>query len=148
MQLMITNGGPHPADKWAEVTTQAILDLIQIDNDSVSPEAAAARQVKRDLRPILFNIFNAHHDRVQKHEQGELVKEARKRIASGVLNPTGHLPDAMIALNAALAATPFQAHFEQPEVQDILRAIVGQHTADVMHIERQWHGKPRGKETV
>jgi hypothetical protein len=34
VKIMITNGGPHPADKWADITTDAILDLIQIEADS------------------------------------------------------------------------------------------------------------------
>ena len=69
MITMITNGGPHPVDKWADTTTDMILDLIQVSEDSVSPEATAARVAKRNLRPVLFDIFNDHHTAVQAGEQ-------------------------------------------------------------------------------
>lgn len=148
MRPMITNGGPHPADKWADMTTDTVLDLVQISEDSVSQQAQEARQAKRDMRSKLFDVFNRHHDRLQKHEQGELAKEYRKRIASG-LDPSQHLPSTMAEVNAVFDVSPFKLHFSQPAVQRVVRTIIGQHSADVMHIERQWHGKPRGmKEAV
>jgi hypothetical protein len=51
VKIMITNGGPHPADKWAELTTDTVLGLVQIAEDSVSDEAAAARAAKRACAP-------------------------------------------------------------------------------------------------
>lgn len=137
MRPMITNGGPHPADKWADVTTDTILDLIQVQEDSVSPEATAARAAKRNLRPVLFEILNGHHDRVQKHEQGELGKDAKRIHAA--LDPWPHATPIMDQVNAALAATPFADHFAKLEVKIAVGGIVAQHTADVMHIERRWH---------
>lgn len=138
--FMITNGGPHPADKWADMTTETILGLVQVAEDSVSPEALAARDAKRKLRPILFDIFNEHHDKVQKHEQGELSK-SKKLTTDPVqaIDTKKHTPSTMEQVDAALADTPFAAHFAKPEVKAVLHAIVGQHTADVMHIERRWH---------
>lgn len=139
MRPMITNGGPHPADRWAEVTTDAILDLIQIEADSVTPEAAQARQAKRDLQPVLFVIFNAHHSRVQAAERGAVpksLKVAADNVAAPLEPATDYVMEKMFA---ALAATPFAAHFAKPEVQAVLTQIVGQHTADVMHIERRYH---------
>jgi hypothetical protein len=142
MQPMITNGGPHPADKWADMTTDTILGLIKVGEDSVTEEAAAARQAKRDLRPILFDIFMGHHDGVQKHERGHLpknIKTAEKANAHAhALDVTPHMGVADEVFSA-LAATPFAAHFAKPEVQDVIRQIIGSHTADVMHIERRWH---------
>lgn len=143
MQPMITNGGPHPADKWADMTTDTILALIKIADDSESPEAVEARQVKRDLRPILFDIFMGHHDGVQKGERRDLVKLKKLDDAHEHCNKQLELHDdchsALEEVNAALATTPFGAHFAKPEVQAVLQQIVGQHTADVQHIERRWH---------
>lgn len=137
MKPMITNGGPHPADKWADMTVDTILELVQVQEDSVSPEATAARAAKRALRPVLFNIFNAHHDRVQKHETGEIAKNAKRVHAT--LDPMPHATPVMAQVDAALAATPFAAHFAQPAVRSVIGNIVAQHTANVMHIERRWH---------
>lgn len=143
MKPMITNGGPHPADKWADVTADTIIDLIVVKDDSDTPEAAEARQVKRDLRPILFDILYGHHDGVQRSERGQLAsikkhEHACKHVAKPLeLHDDCH--SALEEVRAALNATPFAAHFAQPAVVDILRSIIGQHTADVQHIERRWH---------
>lgn len=143
MRPMITNGGPHPADKWADMTTETILDLIQVAEDSVSPEATAARTAKRDLRPVLFDIFNGHHDRVQKHEQNHMRANIKSAKAASdhmtvPLDVTAHLT-VMDQVKAALAVTPFSDHFAKPKVIKTIKQIVGQHTADAMHIERRWH---------
>lgn len=143
MKPMITNGGPHPADKWADMTVDTIMELIVVSDDSDTPEAAAARAAKRELRPILFNIFNAHHDGVQKHERGHLTKNVKKldaaheHVAANV-DVTPHMA-VTDEVDAALAATPFAAHFAKPEVKDVIHRIIGQHTANAMHIERSWH---------
>ena len=71
---MITNGGPHPADKWADTTTETILGLIQVSEGSETPEAAAARTAKRELRSILFGLFLEHHDAVQRAERIDLAE--------------------------------------------------------------------------
>lgn len=141
--IMVTNGGPHPADKWADVTTEAICDLIQIAADSVTPEALAARKAKRDLRAQLFDVFNEHHGAVQASEQNltkkiKTIAQAADHVASP-LDPLSYLDSTMVKVNAVLAATPFAAHFAKPEVQQAIVQIVGQHTVDVMHIERRWH---------
>lgn len=129
---MITNGGPHPADKWADVTVETILDLVQIEADSVTPAAAAARQVKRDLAPKLFSIFNDHHGALQASET-----KAPKALDAPI-DILGETLSTLAKVNKVLAATPFAAHFAQPNVQAVLTTIIGQHSTDVVHIERRW----------
>jgi hypothetical protein len=139
--FMVTNGGPHPADKWADLTASTIVNLIVVKDDSVSPEALAARQAKRDLQPILFAIFNAHHTTVQDAERAEApasMKAATARVEKPI-DPMEDVTPTMVKVNAALAATPYAAHFAKPDVQAHLVAIIAQHTADVMHIERRYH---------
>lgn len=137
VKLMITDGGAHPADKWSDTTVEALLDLIQIAQDSVTPEAAAARQAKRELSPKLFAVLFKHHDSVQKHHRGAL-KKAKASVVGQPIDVTPHMSTADEVL-AALAATPFAAHFAQAHVQDAVKQIIGQHTADSIHIERSWH---------
>lgn len=139
MQIMITNGGPHPADKWADVGTEAILNLVQVAEDSVSAEAASARQAKRDLRPLLFNILNDLHGHVQDHERGQIAKGGMKRCNAGLHDADNHAKGVMSQISDALAATPFADHFAKPEVIAVVRQIVAQHVANNMHTERCWH---------
>lgn len=142
MRPMITNGGSHPPDKWADVTTDTIVDLIQVEDDSNSPEAAAARQAKRGLRDTLFDIFNTSFAAVQKVSRDEVqkIKDTAKAIANaeGPIDVTPHMA-VTAKLDAALAATPFAAHFAKPEVKQVLHQIVGQHIANAIDIERKWH---------
>lgn len=143
MRPMITNGGPHPADKWADVMTDAILDLIQVADDSQTEQAIEARQAKRDLRPVLFDIFNGHCDGVQRMEQSSLAsikKHAEAHAhAHSQLEQHPHVASALEEVCSALAATPFASHFAKPEVKAILERIIGQHSANVQHIERRYH---------
>lgn len=130
MQFMVTDGGAHPPDKWAEITTNEILALIQIEGDS--PEAIEARLAVADLRPKLVRFFTEHHDGVQKHER----KKARS-LADG-LDPSSHV-DRCSWYDDVFSTSPFAAHFAKNEVQEVVNRIIGQHTADVMHIERRYH---------
>lgn len=143
MRLMITNGGSHPADKWAEVTTDAILDLIEVADSSASDAAAEARAVKRGLRATLFDIFNGHHDGVQMRERNALASIKKHADASKhcekPLEMHEDVPSALEEVNAAFKQTPFAAHFAQQHVQEVLRSIIGQHSANVQHIERRCH---------
>lgn len=139
MRPMITNGGPHPADKWADTTTDTIMDLIQVQEDSVTPEATAARAAKRDMRPKLFAIFMDHHDGVQKAERDNVPKSL-KAAAEHVEKPLEpQINDTAKQVFDLLATTPFAAHFAKLEVRTVIETIIGQHTADVMHIERRYH---------
>jgi hypothetical protein len=144
VNFLVTNGGPHPADKWADVTANVIVDTLLVDSrpDDVSEQAAAARAAKRKLRNDLFDIFNDHHDIVQKAERVENGKckkpaDAAARVIA-LHDPEPHM-GVLERVNAVFASTPFSDHFAKPEVQEIVKTIIGQHTVDVMHIERRWH---------
>lgn len=137
MRPMITNGGPHPHDKWADMTTETILELVKIKEDSDTPEATEARSAKRMLRTVLFDIFEGHHGSVQKSERKSVPKDPHAHVAKPI-DVEPHL-SVMDEVFAALDATPFKSHFAKPDVRAILTAIVGTHTADVIHIERRYH---------
>lgn len=143
--FMVTDGGPHPSDKWAELTSNTIVDTILIDanpNDG-SANAVGVRLAKRELRNALFAILISHHTGVQEIERATNVTvktaaDAGKRVIEAH-DPKPHLDTVLPQVNAAFAATPFAAHFAKPEVQAVVAQIIGQHTVDVMHIERRWH---------
>lgn len=145
--FLITNGGGHSAATWAEFTASRIADLIQIA-DTAAPELAdQARRVKLQLQLQLFDIFEKHHGKVMGDEQKLLktIATARKEdINRSGYDPLVYLPSVMTAVNAALAATPFAAHFAQDHVQTVLKNMIGQHTADVMHHEHLYHADRQG----
>jgi hypothetical protein len=137
VKLLITDGGPHPADRWAELTTESILDLIQI-GESASPEATAARQAKRDLTPVLFAILTDHFGRVQTSERDQLSRRGNGRLGDR-LDPTAFVEPALTQVANAFAASPFAAHFARQEVSMVLRTMIGQHFANSMDIERSYY---------
>lgn len=139
MQFMITNNGPHPADKWAQITTSAILDLIQIDAQSHSPQAIEARLAKEDLRPKLLRHFTDHHGAVQTDER----KKARK--VGATCDPSAHLEDIHSCVDELFAGTPFAEHAKNADFIETVRRIVGQHSANVMDIERRYHADRKQK---
>lgn len=142
--FMVTNGGPHPFDKWAEMTAATIVDTLMVDTnpDSVEPEAVAARADKRKIYAALFDVFNVHHAAVQNGERAECAKCKKPADAAArAIKPidcTPHL-SVMDNVNEVLATSMFADHFAKPEVQEVIRGIIGQHTTDVIHIERRWH---------
>lgn len=142
MKLLVTDGGPHPADKWADTTASEICALIQIEDNSDSIEAMNSRIGKRDLEQRLFAYFMAHHTRVQGDER-LLLQKIGMEHAESPLDPVQHLqsePDALDPeLAAIFAGSSFAEHFGKPEVINVVNKIIVQHTGDVMHIERRWH---------
>lgn len=141
--IMISNGGAHPADKWAEQATEAILALLEDNNpDDSSPGAVAARQAKRDLRPVLFGTLNGCFEKV-KRDEGAHLRKIKTADEAHSHAWGGHDPEpykaVMEVVNEALSKTPWAGHFAQPHVQAVLWSIVGQTMVDLMHIERRYH---------
>jgi hypothetical protein len=142
MKILITNGGQHPTDKWAEATAEAITDLIEIRDGSESKQAAIARRVKLEIAPKLFDIFMDYHQALMDAEKAALTKKNSERALLCKLHgfdPSDALEAPLAKVNAILADTPFKSHFAQEHVQTVLRNIIGQHSADVMHHEHRYH---------
>lgn len=137
-RIMITDGGPHPADKWADVTTEALMALIEIDEKSNSPEITQARIAKRMLAANLFAVLMEGHQHAQTHERSKIAADGMKRCKAK-LDPSAHAGPACSSLQEVFGASPFADHFAKPEVWTIVERIVGQHFANSMHIERRWH---------
>ncbi len=140
MKPMITNGGAHPADAWADHAVETMLDLIQIDPASTSDAAKAARLAKRQLQPKLFEVINAKLDAVQKGEPAEVMTpDAAMRHAMNIQIANDDLDTFTAQVLAVLVGTPFSDHFNQPDPKAAVRSILGQCMADVIHIERRYY---------
>lgn len=141
-RIMITDGGPHPADKWAAVTAAEICDLIQIDEHSTSAEAAAARKAKPRLELELIDLLETFHANLQAHERERLEAEGDGRLTKPLAPDDGVIdtPEEVADGVAKVAEdTPFAAHFALSEVKAVVTAIVADHTVRSIDIERSWH---------
>ncbi len=131
---MVTNGGPHPPEKWAAVTTKAIADLIVIE-----PSAPTQAVIdKREFEAALFNKLVDLHEHVQTTERMMLANHA-ERHRHVPIDPKDYASSAVRSIMEIVDKTRFAAHFAKPEVQAFLHNVTGQHFANSAHIERSWH---------
>lgn len=137
--VMITNGGPHPAEKWAQVTADQIIDIGSTAKGALLTEA-------HTFRTMIVQTLADHHTKVQTHERGQLESAGDDHLGTA-LDPTAHIAGAVDEIIEATKGTSFEAHFAQPHVREYLERVLGSHFATSMHIERSWHAdrNPDGK---
>lgn len=129
-RIMATNGGPHPPDAWAHVTAQHIAP--------VDPNTTGARHTAAlKLQIAIAEALLPHHTNVQAVERGKL-QTINAHLATA-LDATPHLNDAILAVQAAAKGTPWEDHFQQPDVVALIRQELACHFMSVQHIERSWH---------
>ena len=142
--ILVTNGGPHSADKWAEATASHIVDIA----DHIAGEKRGAA-IK--LQAAIIDLLTAHHTAVQVGERNSLQTVGHSRLQAPI-EPADHLAiDQTVAeIVAAAQGTPWQVEFNTPEINDHLRALLKQHFSTSMHIERSWHAdrNPTAPESV
>jgi hypothetical protein len=129
--ILATDGGPHPPEKWAQVTASQIIDIA-----SDAPEAKLREA--RVFEARVLEILTGHHSLVQEHERGGLANEGPERLATDI-DTSGHVPDAVDDIISAAKGTSFAPHFAKPEVRAYVERLLHEHFHHAMHIERSWH---------
>ena len=131
--VLITNGGPHSAEKWAEATASHIVAIAE----HVAGEKRA-QAVK--LEAAVIDILEGHHTSVQVGERGKIAEVGHDRLAHD-LDPEHHLvlDDVIADIAAAAKGTPWEADFAKPEMTENLRVLLSSHFATSMYIERTLH---------
>ncbi|HLL28596.1 MAG TPA: hypothetical protein VKT73_13210 [Xanthobacteraceae bacterium] len=134
--VMVTDGGPHPADKWAEVTAGQLGDLIVL-GPNASPKV---RREKEKFVISLQEAFEGHHQDVQDNEAAALKKEGTARLSTGYREHVEKRKAAALKSVAdAAKGTSFESHFARPEIQEIVWRMISQHFTSSMKIHRSWH---------
>jgi hypothetical protein len=138
VRFIATSGGTHPPEAWASISTDDVLALIQIEPTG-SQATIRAMAVKDDLRPKLMALFTAHYRMTQSNARLTLAhnKSADEQIEPYIL---GVVQD----LNRLMATTPYAEHFAREPVREKLFRITGQHTVNVIHIERKTRADKQG----
>lgn len=136
--IMITNGGTHPADKQAAMTAQRIMDLIQIDENSNSPEAIAARKAKPRLQLDIADALEALHEYSRNYEANKIAEKGDARLAKPI-DVTGMPEKAWDVVSKIFEASPFAEHFKLPHVQEVVKYIVEGRMESAANDERSWH---------
>lgn len=143
--IMITNGGPHPADKWAMTTSGKLMDAVFGSGASVSSRA-------RKFENKLIDILEAAHDGIQKDERSKLKSKGKDRLYDP-LDPRKEALEATQKIVAAAAeigeveiedrenpgqmkTVSLAKHFENPKVQQAVAGIVASDLASSIDIDR------------
>jgi hypothetical protein len=162
--VMVTDGGPHPSDKWGAVSGQRVIDILCASPDpegppltneqiagaigpqdrdgwrtrpAISPQQVAVQM--RDLQAAVTTCLTQAHAELQNGERDALAKEGPDRL----LKPIHHLEDvldgAMQDILDAARKTAFAFHFARPDVQKVLRDHLYGDLHTIGHEERSWH---------
>lgn len=149
--ILKTDGGPHPAEKWARMTAWMLSNhLINVDENASSPRAVAIREARDELNGRLYKVLKEHHGAVQTGERAKLKEHGSERLSLGLRN-SEEARDAAVAehvdvdavVDAVVAESKLHpelfAHYNKDETRDAIRAQLHRDFASVMDVEHGWH---------
>lgn len=139
--VMTTDGGPHPADKWAAETAGEIMSYVKVDDSSDTPEAAAVRRAKPRLELDIAEVLEQYHDENIEAERDALADEGNERL----LKP--YAVDEEVVRKAALSVVkvaekygePFASSFASQPAIAIIASAIRVHFRTAHDVERGWH---------
>lgn len=143
VMLLITNGGPHPPDKWAYAAAVFTADLVQFDEKSNSNAAAQARRgkpvfvdsISSALEPMFLTAMTDEQDRI---DNNQVTHRTDPFAVDGYLN------GAVNAVVTASHGSPFTSHFAKQATQDVVRNILKQVFIDAANSQRSWAFDAKG----
>lgn len=133
VSAMVTNGGSHSAEKWAEQTSGYIVNIAE----SIATEKRGAA-IK--LQAAVIDILEDHHGTVQNGERDKIAEHGHARLQHD-MTPDDHLDidDAVTEIIAAAAGTHWEVDFNKPEFAASLKLLLVDHYTSNAFIERSWH---------
>jgi hypothetical protein len=130
--FLVTDDGPHPPEKWAEVTADHII--------AISEQAEETKVVEAQrFREKLVDLLTRLHDSTQKNERGQLEAEGVGRLAAELDPGEEDLEGPAGEIIQLAAGFSFEDHFQKPETKEHLKNVLRSHHASQVFIERSWH---------
>lgn len=145
VDLIITNGGPHPPDVWASVTANAIANMIQIDAQSDSASASEARMAKPVFSLAVMQALYPVFQNVAADEAANVANGTTKTRSDPFSVNSAYLTQALAAITNAALNTPFQAFFADHNTQSVCISIIQQNVLDSANITRSWSFDAKGQ---
>jgi hypothetical protein len=127
-RVLITDGGPHPAEEWAIVSAETVFPLDDLHGARKLAGLAAQARIAAAML--------THHQDTQDGERAALASDEDHCAAP--VDLTGRLDDALADVRDA-AGPEWEDHFARPDVAAAVRAELTSHLHTVAHIERLWH---------
>ena len=128
--ILITDGGPHPADKWAVFIAERIVPT---DNVKIGSRPALALRLQLAVAEAIEDDFA----KIQADEQQKLAADPEHLFSPHETDT--YVSTMMMDIATCAAGSPWEDHYKSPVVQDEIRSLLTQHVKDTMHIERSWH---------
>lgn len=129
-RILITNHGPHPAEKWAMATAQAIFDTSAL----VSGDHSIAAQ---KFQLSIAEALQPHHQQLQADEQASLA--ADPNYINTPHDASEYVDGVMSDVVALAKGSPWEKHFANPGVVFEAKKVIADHFMTSQHIERLWH---------
>lgn len=127
-RMLLTNEGPHPAAKWADVTVDDIMEIASTASGGLLKEAT-------EFRDKLRALFARHHQTMIDHEKRE-IKQGRHTEHHAYLTED-HAKVATGEVGALAKGTSFEGHFKQQHVKDHVEYVCNHYFKSAKHVERQ-----------
>jgi hypothetical protein len=127
---MITNGGDHPAELWAQATAEHLLPI--------APNMTGKRlRAAQALQNKVADAIEPHHQGVKDVEQKKLDADAAQIMVEP--NAEEHIDDAVAAVLACFAGTEWSDKPNDPAYVAMVRTEVGVHFRTSQLIAKSWH---------
>jgi len=136
--ILVTDGGAHPPDMWAEASANEIANIVIIDEQSASEEAKVARRAKPRFALDMADALEDCHAAAQEAEREHLSKKGSDRLEEDH-DYHEHCDDAVEKVLGIASKTPFSAEFKREDVMKRVRMIIEADMHTVVDIERSLH---------
>lgn len=133
-RIMVTNGDAHPPEQWAVVTAEQLMPM---DGDIAEGRRIEAMKLQAAIAEALM----PHHEEAQTAERSKL-KEVGDDHLDTPHDTTPHVDGAIDAIQAAARGTPWEAHWQKPEVVAAAQSVLDSHFETAKQIERHWYVSP------
>lgn len=140
LKAVSTNGNTnHPADVWAGITTDRIMEIFQVEPDADPSIKLAKDSFEKDVLEILTRKHQEIHDREQKFLETEHLHRLKKSI-----DPCDHFPDVLEntmedIVTASKIHPIFFNHFNHPKIREhVIMDMLRVDFASSMDINRQY----------
>lgn len=139
--VMVTDGGPHPADRWAAETAAEIMSYVKVAESVDTPEARKVRRSRPRLELDIADVLEDHHDANIEHERGQIADHGDERLHHDCTPHADHVSEAVqgVINMAKRHGEPFTSAFDSENGRAIVEKAIKVHMATAMHIERGWH---------
>ena len=129
-RIMATDGGPHPADAWAQITAEHIAPI--------GKDVTGHRRLKAlELQAKIALAVEPRHASAMESARDGLASSLDKIMEPP--NPGVYTDTIVKAIQDAAVGTEWEEHFKEPARVALIRQEVASHVATIQHIEKSRH---------